>query len=161
VRRYFTHYWQNSAKEFNKRGRPLDYALGSMFISRGVRLGDVIFVVTVENGILHLIGRMVVGGIVDRIFAVRLRGRDDLWDSPECVIARKRTASPMRFDRVLPIRWVKRLRFKGSRGTVALLMRQEKLDRQTLRGVRELTKKSAEILEGVIKRSERKGFPKG
>ena len=64
----FTHYWTNRTCEDSARegwqGTPLDHTAGKGFRQRGVREGDRIYVVTVRQGKLFLIGRLTVGRIL-------------------------------------------------------------------------------------------------
>ncbi len=66
-------------------GRRIDY-MGSSQFGR-VGSGDTLWIVTVREGSLRLVGRMRVGEIVDEATALARTGRDDLWNASLHAIA--------------------------------------------------------------------------
>src|SRR2546428_3651803 len=69
--RYFTHYWANDTWEENSRqeGKPLIHTASNLFRSRGVAIGDFVYVVTVLAGRLFLLGRIEVGAMLGQVAA--------------------------------------------------------------------------------------------
>ncbi len=65
---YWTCHWQNRywKHEVNPEGNPLRSSGINMFTKRAVAPGDVVFVVSILDGILLLGGRMKVSEIVSR-----------------------------------------------------------------------------------------------
>ena len=70
----FTHYWTNETVAAHQasgfEGIPLVHTAGNLFEPRGVKAGDKVFVVTVRQGDLFLIGRMVVDRVVATLDAI-------------------------------------------------------------------------------------------
>lgn len=150
----FTHYWEGKTCqrmfEDGSDGRALDHTAGNLFTQRGVIVGDRVYVVNVVKGILKLIGRLEVGKIVSMAEAEKLMGYE-VWDAPEHLVAKKGTATPMRFKREVPLNITKELLFEGTKSYEPLKFVSEGiLDRQTLRGVRRLTDASAHLLESLL-----------
>ncbi len=151
----FTHYWEGNtcdamfADELD--GEMLNHTAGKLFTQRGVGPGDKVYVVNNLRGNLVLIGRLEVDKIVSQAEAERLLGDNNLWDAPEHVIAKPGTATPMRFQRIVPIELTKQLMFQGAKGFEPPKFEQDdRLDRQTLRGVRRLSDGSARLLESQL-----------
>ena len=151
--RYFTHYWKNSTWEFTRRlsgpDETLDHVADNRFVERGVGRGDYIYAVTNMQGELYLLGRLRVGRVCDRDEAARALGTDDLWDASDHVLASE--ATPKRFDRAVPLGVTERLAFVSGNATKRLEFSSPGyLDRQTLRGVRELDPGSAAELDRLL-----------
>lgn len=149
----FTHYWEGKtcdAMFANWEGEPLDHTAGKIFTQRGVGPGDKVYVVNNFKGDLVLIGRLEVENIVSQAEAERILGVD-VWDAPEHIIAKQGSATPMRFERGVPMEMVRQLLFQGAKGFESLKFESEdRLDRQTLRGVRRLSDGSARLLENLL-----------
>src|SRR5437764_1485926 len=113
--RYFTHYWKNETCRDHEpdSGEPLDYIAGNMFCERGVKEGDVVYVVTVKRGRLFLIGRLTVEQICSPAEAARIIETEDLWPAKEHIIAA--SATPMRFDIEVPSEVTGKLLFFASK----------------------------------------------
>ena len=96
-----TRYWRNDtwnqAADYSDAGDRLDHAAGNQFSSRGVERGDDIYVISVFEGNMYLLGRMQVDRICDQEEAERLMDRE-LWSASEHVIARDE-GTPMDFER--------------------------------------------------------------
>lgn len=148
---YFTHYWTGSAREENEEGAPLDHTAGNDFIKRGVKVGDNVYVFNILRGTLYFVGRLTVGEILFSDAAAEKRIGYTPWSGNEHLIAMKATATPMRFQRQLPTKLVKRLEFHSPSGVKGLaFVNDAELDRQALRGVRRLTAPSAKLLEEIL-----------
>jgi len=131
-------------------GEPLDHAAGKIFTQRGVGPGDKVYVVNNFKGDLVLIGRLEVEKIVSQAEAERILGVE-VWDALEHIIAKPGSATPMRFERIVPMDMVRQLLFQGAKGFESLKFESEdRLDRQTLRGVRRLSDGSARLLESLL-----------
>lgn len=151
----FTHYWDGNTCDamfaHGLDGDMLDHTAGKLFTQRGVGPGDKIYVVNNFQGNFVLIGRLEVDKIVSQADAGRLLNDTELWDAPEHVIAKPGTATPMRFERIVPVELTKQLMFQGTKGFEAPKFESEdRLDRQTLRGVRRLSDGSARLLETLL-----------
>jgi hypothetical protein len=146
--RHFTHYWANATWHRtlgSHAGSPLDHCASSLFLNRGVRTGDCLYVVTVRHGRLLLGARMRVTEITNRPTARRRLGAD-VWDAPDHAFGEAGT--PLRHDLTVPDAVVKNLRFAPSGSPLRFVGRR--LDQQTLRGVRELTPGSAALLDQLL-----------
>ncbi|HJQ12916.1 MAG TPA: hypothetical protein VJ840_17935 [Gemmatimonadaceae bacterium] len=151
----FTHYWKNDTFEQMRDGgydgEPLDHTAGNTFANAGVKKGDAVYVITVIKGNFFLVGRMIVSQIVHSdAEAARLLGYD-VWPAEDHLIAGKNECSPMRFRRRVPIEIVNQLRFESADRPKPLVFKSPgRLDQQTLRGVRKLTRSSAALLDSIL-----------
>jgi hypothetical protein len=146
--RYFTHYWQNKTfEDYQARGtegEPFGGLLSNEFVSKQMRAGDYLYGVTVLSGALFVLGRM-------EVERVELYPQSPQWQEH----AIGRASTPRHFDNRAPADIVEQLEFISGSGVVRLKFDSPgKLDRQTLRGVRELTANSATLLDGVIDQYE-------
>lgn len=151
----FTQYWKSTTCDAmfanGLDGETLDHTAGDLFTQRGVGPGDKIYVVNNFQGNLVLVGRLEVDKIVSQAEAERLLGTTDLWDAPEHVIAKPGSSTPKRFERIVPMELTKQLLFQGAKGFESPKFESEdRLDRQTLRGVRRLSDGSARLLENLL-----------
>ncbi len=147
----FTHYWAGETLGFNEEGRPLDHTAGSDFSTRGVKIGNTIYVVNILRGELYLVGRFTVGEFLFSDAEARARLGYEPWSAKEHIIARPGTGTPTRLGRVVPLEIVRRLKFHTTQGVKGLaFVDAEELDRQALRGVRRLTQPSAKLLDDFI-----------
>ena len=142
--RYFTHYWDDRTWEqyrANHEGLSLDRVMGNQFFKKGVAIGDMVFVVHVRTGQMYLAGRMEVGE--------RHREEGESW--VEVLTAEEGSGTALSFRRKVPLDIVKDLRFRGGDIARPLLFKSNnRLDSQTLRGVRELTPASAALLDTLL-----------
>ena len=101
------------------------------------------------EGELFLIGKMQVGEIVFSDEEAKARIGIEPWSAPQHLIAK--LCTPMRFDRPVPLNITRSLRFISSKGLKSpKFVSSTKLDRQTLRGVRELNPPSAVELDKLL-----------
>jgi Domain of unknown function (DUF3883) len=163
VPHYFTHYWKNKTWE---EERAIGYehfegTAGNDFRKRGVEPGDFIYVITVIDGKLILGGGIEVVAILTQTEAEEAYG-GEVWPAEDHAVAKPETGSPMDFDRVVPTDVVRKLRFiAGSEEVAPIFTGGEKLDNQTMRGVRKLTSESARLLDSIISGSESRGKRNG
>lgn len=153
--RYFTQYWLNRTwyrnLESGGEGALLTHSGSDLFVSRGVRPGDQVYMVTVLNGELYLCGKMEVAKLCSLNEAAEYLGfqPDELWQAREHIVAR--AATPMSFLLRVPLPLTRRLTFKVGDLTKPLTFESRThLDRQTLRGVRELDQASARDLDTLL-----------
>jgi HNH endonuclease/EVE domain len=146
--RYFTHYWQNKTfEDYQARGtegEPFGGLLSNEFVSKQMRAGDYLYGVTVLSGEMFVLGRM-------EVERVELYPQSPQWQEH----AIGRASTPRHFDNRVPSTIVEQLEFISGSGVARLKFDGPgKLDRQTLRGVRELTPNSATLLDQVIDQYE-------
>lgn len=150
--RYFTHYWRNeTVDEYRKSGdtSPLESIAGEQFFERGVEVGDVIYPVTVYDGTLYLICRLEAVSVCDHEEATKRLRYEPTYEASQYVIASRPTAE--HFDLRVPTDVTKGLRFVSSGKTKPPVFEtQDRLDKQTMRGVRELDPDSAVKLDHVL-----------
>jgi hypothetical protein len=154
--RYFTHYWKNETWEYHKdlwekslSEDLLRHVADNKFVDRGVKTGDYIYPITVMDGTLYLLGRLKVGEVCDFEEAASTLGTTELWEARDHIIASEPT--PTHFDLAVPQRLTERLTFISGDRTVRLkFTSRRRLDKQTLRGVRELDSTSAAELDRLL-----------
>jgi hypothetical protein len=148
--RAFTHYWKNTTwKGHEVGGEALGHTASNEFRASKVRPGDRIFIVTNIEGVLHLGGALPVDKVVGQREANRIFG-EKVWTATDHAIGRG--AQPFYKKLRVPLRTAKALRFAGDKPLV--FKTAGKLDQQTLRGVRELTLESAEMLDELLRQAE-------
>ena len=152
--RFFTHYWFNETWEQSKASSEqnhhqlLHHSAGNLFTKRGVRIGDVIYVITVLKGSLFVCGKMVVGQICDPQTAATILPYAP-WEAEEHIIASACTSK--NFELKVPDELTKQLRFISGKKTLPLKFNNTtRLDQQTLRGVRQLDSASALLLDKLL-----------
>ncbi len=151
--RYFTHYWSRETVDSyvgdDVEGTPLDHSAGALFTQRGIAAGDVVYVVTTKLGRLFLLGKLKVADILfsDRAAAKRLGYKP--WPAKQHLIASECT--PTRLQLEVPTQIVSDLMFASAEGYAPPKFSSPGvLDRQTLRGVRELDATSANRLDALL-----------
>jgi len=147
-------YWKNqTVLSANYEGEMTFWDAANGISDRGICQGDFIYGVTVFHGKLFLINALQVAKIYDRSTWARKLGIpiEKLWDGQEFAVAQKSTR--YNFHRQVPLDVTRQLRFCSHRETIELMFidrEREHLDVQTLRGRRELTAQSAELLNGIL-----------
>jgi 5-methylcytosine-specific restriction endonuclease McrA len=131
---------------------PLRTSASNRYRQRGVSAGDVVYVVSIANGQLYLGGRIAVAKIVSRAQAIRLFASQNLYDADEWIIAPQGGGTQLHLYRRLEPALSKRLRFVSGDGEPKGLafVSASALDNQSIRGVRELTRESAELFDQII-----------
>lgn len=156
--RYWICHWQNRywKHEINPEGKRLRSSGSNMFTKRGVAPGDVVYVVSILDGMLLLGGSMIVTEIVSRAELVRRRKDDRFYDAAEWAIAEP-AGTRLDLHRALDPSLTTRLRFISpeSQPKPPCFRSKGKLDGQTTRGVRELTRESAELMDRIITITDR------
>src|ERR1700687_3053557 len=143
-------------KEFeNQRnhmeGDTLAHTAGELFRRRKIEQGDYLYVLCRHQGDVHLVGRMQVHAIMSQAQAAQYLKTTDLWDASDHVVSIANTGTIARFDRVIPLDVLKKLRFQQNGVEKPAKFKKARLDPQALRMVRELTPASAKILENLIR----------
>ncbi len=153
---YFTQYFKNDTWRKNEiyNGQPILHTCGKHLRERGIKPGDVIYPVTIFDGQLFLGGRLIVDRYVTQAEAKAHVPEQRFQDHQEVgqhMIADRRTAVPYKSDRKVPFSTVQALTFITANGSAKLKFSDgANLDRQTLRGIRELTEEAAQVLDEVI-----------
>ncbi len=154
-RRCFTHYWTErtcaSLVATESEGELLDHTAGNRLRSKGIGPGDHVYVVSLSKGRLVLVGKLEVERVADRHEAAEILAIDpeDMWDAEDHLIAS--SATPMAFDRLVPLETTERLRFLTGSGSQPLFFQVPgRLDKQTVRGRRELAPESAALLDELL-----------
>ena len=153
--KYFTHYWEYETceknREMNVEGTLLEHLSGNRFKKSKIEVGDIGYVVTVKDGTLLLRGKMIVGKYCDVNESARVTGLkpEQIWQADEHIIASK--ATPMIWDLEVPLETTKKLKFISGKNIKSLVfISGNRLDRQTMRGVRHLTPDSAALLNKFL-----------
>jgi len=154
---YWTHYWTNDTFRYEAEfGRDeLVHTADNVFRQRGVAPGDVVYVVTNLKGTIYLIGRMVVDRVLDQQAAEKLFGLD-VWQADDHLIARE-PMSKCRYNVTVPFRKLKDIEFITDTGLDVIKFDQRvgadphTVDRQTLRGVREITASTAGLFDSLLR----------
>lgn len=152
--RYFTHYWTNSTWNYARSEHPtglIDHTAGNLFAKRGTQVSDHVYMVTVIQGQLFVLGKLVIGEIGDVETIARQLGSapDDLWVARDHILASY--ATPREFDCCVSGELTKQLRFQFGDTTKGLKFDSpDRINTQTLRGVRELSVESAHLLDSLL-----------
>lgn len=156
--KHFVQGWMQETVEDNQ-GR-LENTAGDQFRDRSfepVEPGDVVWIVYVDEGDLHLYGRMVVaarrdhgftndpdGVILSQREAKDLWSNNDIWEATGYLLAKPGTEKAFH-DIKVPLNVVKKLRFQTASGeTQVAFDRRQKVSGQAFRRVRLLTPTSAQ-----------------
>jgi|GEM_PF-2925578 len=151
---FFTTYWTNKTwkrvSEMNFAGDLLDHTAGNFLRSRGIKPGDAVYVITVFKGKLFIACKIVVDQIVKAAEARKIIGQFDLWDADDHIITSEST--PLNWNFELPENVTEKLRCLDSKGKVSGLTYASpgELDNQTLRGIRQMTPESADLIDQHI-----------
>ena len=151
--RFWTCYWTSATwkPSINTEGELVNGSGSNSFTTRGVSPGDVAYIVSVSDGQLFLGGRMTVKKIVTRAQAVRLLGSRNLYDADEWIVDPDEEGTPLDLHRRLSPSVTKQLRFQSKSSTKELcFVSPTELDRQAIRGVRELTPESALLFDRIL-----------
>lgn len=153
--RSFTHYWSNAtwhqyAASASASELP-DHAASNLFRVRGIQPGDQLYIVTLRHGALYLLTKLRIAAVCDVEEAADLLATapDLLWEAEDHVVADAST--PANFDRPVPLAVAQALRFvSGGEPKPLKFQAEDRIDQQTLRGVRELTAESAARLDVLL-----------
>lgn len=156
---FWTFHWQNRywRDDINAEYEPVHSSGSSNFQKRGVKVGDVVYVISLVDGQLCLGGRMIVSQIIDRAEAVRILKNDNLYEADEWIIGKQQDGTPLNLRRRLSTSLARQLRFESERSEPKSLffVSDSRIDNQATRGVRRLTPKSAALLDRIIEITDR------
>lgn len=143
--RFWMTYWEQDTWRYNEEqeGELFRHTAGDNFSRRGVSVGDVVYLVSISNGTLLLGGRMTVGRMLEHEQAIEEYGDQNLYEAKEHLFATDRKSTPLTFHRKVPPRIARELRFVSKTSPMLKFDSPTTLNNQTVRSVRELTKKSA------------------
>ncbi len=145
---FYTHYWSSTVQRPDEEGSLCCHTAGSGFNKKGITTGDRIYIVTVSQEKLYLIGAFTVAGPPISYDDACQRLPYIPWDAPEHLIAQPGSETPISYSRAIPLETARRLRFYSPEGEKGLkFISENAIDNQTLRGVRRLTADSARLLE--------------
>jgi hypothetical protein len=158
--RFWTCHWQISSwrDDVNSEYAPIISSGSGSFKRRGVSVNDVAYIVSLSDGQLLLGGRMRIRQIVlSRDEAVRILDNDDLYEANEWIISDKQSGTPLNLHRRLAPSLARQLRFLSPQSGEKPLafVSDSRLDNQATRGVRELTRESAKLLDRIIEFTDR------
>jgi hypothetical protein len=153
---YWTHYWTNKTVVQESRNGDVEmrHTADNAFRQHGVTPGDVVYIVTNIKGTIYLIGSMVVDQVADESRARQVIG-PEVWGVSDHLLAKK-PFSRCRFDVTVPFGELRQIEFVGPKGSNALKFDQRAgadpraVDRQTLRGVREITESTAGLFNRLL-----------
>ena len=86
---YWTHYWTNKTvleREGREKPDKIGHTADNAFKRRGVLPGDVVYIVTVLKGSIHIIGRLIVDQVLDQRGAEAYFG-EPVWLAEDHLIA--------------------------------------------------------------------------
>jgi hypothetical protein len=165
MRRYYTHYWTNDTwrrearradpKAKNKKKREwglLNHTAGNVFKRRGVKSGDVVYVITIMDGELIVGGKIIVDKILNQSQAGLYLGQpaEKLWEAADHLVMPIRQAEYFNPKNKVPFSVSSRLGILNSSGTRFPKCIEKKLDSQTMRGVCELSHSASQALDKYI-----------
>lgn len=139
-------YWKLKAVEYHYYGGPLD-RIGHRQLHKA-EIGDMVWIVTMRGGDLLLVGRLVVGEIIDSSESDAVFDSYDLWQPRWIATAAEDTAEPMQLINLTERSLVLSLRFE-SRADRLRINRKGRLNALSLYHLRRLTDESAVLLNSV------------
>lgn len=154
--RFYTYFWSDQLCDARYRnglsGTPLEYTPGEGFSRAGVEEGDTIYIISVYDGQVMLVGRMTVERILSSYGeAVSLLG-PDVEEAPEYLLGQEGMETPQFFTRQLMTEETGDLRFLTPDGSSKPLKFAdgEEVDASGLSGLHELPPASAVLLDQVL-----------
>ena len=151
---FFTYQWKEEQYNYYREDSKsrLEQSDSNLFLERGVRVGDFLYIIAMVNARHHLLGRMEIGeiGPYERK-ATRLKGDAPISDYSDHAVARIPTK--FYFKTIIPIELILQVRFVLRTGITKppVFTKEGKPDRQTFRGVRQLTIASARSFDRLLK----------
>lgn len=147
--KHFFLYWKlpQVLRHLNN-GNPTVGHLGSEQLD-AVAVGDVIWIITVEDGLLLLAARFPVEQLVDREEAMKILGTDDVWESARHAICGEKNAIPMNILCINNI--VPALNFSTKKGASKILSEDDygTYDGKRLQTMRCLAPDSVDLVEKI------------
>ncbi len=145
--RHFLFLWRKFWRDEAQKGwgNKMDYVGGDQIRRRGVKPGDVLWIVAVEEGNLYLLSRVVVDEILSTKEAQKRLRTNDLWPGKDHVLADKRYLEPWLDEDITML--APKLRFESTVAPQLDIGEDGKIDWNQLRTMRQLTSESADLLE--------------
>jgi hypothetical protein len=154
MKRHFTHYWTNKTWDDQVAGiayKALRHSASNIFRARGISKGDSLYVITVKQGQLLLLTRLVVAKVCSFEEAAHLLNSRNLWEAEDHIVAEFPAPVRRSFEVPVPLAITEQLRFVSNPQSKSLrFVEPGILDQQTLRGVRELDYSSAQLLDKLL-----------
>jgi hypothetical protein len=150
----FLQYWKTYNPE-TEVGTPLDFAASAQF--KRVTPGDTLWIVSLRQRRLTLLGRLVVGSVVSRSDAIKALGHR-VYDAPLVALAKPETEQDIIEADIQQL--ASGLRFNSPKDRLSL-PDLERTDGKQLQSMRELTLESSRVLQSVLEsRDSQKQYPR-
>lgn len=121
-------------------------------------VGDTVWIVTVRNGNLYLLGRILVFQVMSKEEATRLIGSRNLWDAKYHIRCKPGTAQSIK---EIPISHLAtRLRFISLNGNLRLNLTQGKVNPQQLQTLRVLDPSIVALLKAAVEKDTSSRMPR-
>lgn len=140
---HFLQYWKPAQIDHEMSLVPTLVHSGSDQLNR-VKIGDVVWIVTVRNGELFVAGRMKVGEHITQAEAKRRLGQN-VWQAKYHIVAEAGTEEDLREISLKDI--ADKLRFSSPTGKDRLVISKNYVDGKQLQTIRKLTPESVKLLE--------------
>ena len=114
-----------------------------------VQTGDTIWIVTVRDGDLYLLGNILVSKVVTHEEASKIFNAEDIWKARYHILCERDSAQPIR--NILISHLSEHLRFKSTSGKNRLNMLNGKVNPQQFQTMRILEPASTELLHKIIR----------
>lgn len=147
--RQFMAYWKfGQIADLQASGEPLNHAASNQY--KRCRIGDVVWIVTLREGRLHLVGRIPVNHIVDHDRACVMLNTTNLWRADYHIISDPNGGDPVRLIDIH--RFAGHLRFQSpsGNGEGRILMQDGLISGTALQTMRELTPESVDLLDAEL-----------
>ena len=144
----YLHYWKPSTADRNlELGKPFDHDASDQLTKSRIHPGDIVWVATVRQGSLRLLGRIVVDVVIDdQREAERRHAGENLWEAKFHVFAIPGTECILRDVCIMSI--APRLRFE-SKTSPCLKVKDGGVSATQLQTIRKLTPPSASLLQTI------------
>lgn len=164
----WTHYWtrptvddhRTRSRNPGSRTGVLDHTASNLFGPRmgkvesanaKVQPGDAVYCINYSQRESRVLGRLIVGGVVGQRAANTFMAPEPAWPARWHLLALAGSAMPMQFDTTVALDDVKRIEFVVSGGVAAPKLVNGWPDRQTFRGVREISANSAMLFDRALR----------
>jgi uncharacterized protein DUF3883 len=140
--RHFLQYWK--PKQVDREtaiGHALDHS-GSEQLNK-INPGNIIWIVTVREGQLNLVGRLVVGEVIG--YEEAKKRFPNVWEAEHHAVAKSGTEEPINELTLMPV--AESLRFISTTHRDRLDIQDGKVDGKQLQAIRELTADSTRLIE--------------
>ncbi|MBE0642526.1 MAG: DUF3883 domain-containing protein [Bacteroidetes bacterium] len=154
--RFFMHFWSDELCDVHYRagfsGSPIEFTAGDGFVRAGIQPGDVVYIISVYDGQVMLIGRMTVGKVLTSYSEAVAMIAPEVEEAPEYLLAAEGIATEQYFTRQLMMEEAGDLRLLTADGSTKPLKfaDDEEVDEHALTGVHEIAPASAIILDQVL-----------